>query len=548
MVRLRGSSSFTFIAASAIATALSPSLARAQDACVQALSPIALGSDVTGVTTADVDADGDRDVVFSRILSGTSTLWVYSNLGNGAFAGSQVHALQGGITGIEMADFDGDGALDALIAHHHPNRISVLLQRGGTFSVLGPFPAGQMPTEVAVGDIDGDGDIDAVATDTYLLEVNVLFNQGNGTFGAPIVYAAGPGVFDTGGTLARRAELVDLDNDGDLDLLGALNAFGATNGNASCITVRRNDGQGSFGAYEVTPTLTDHAWDLALSDFDADGALDLVVASPISNTTMIYFNSGTGTLIDPPTRIVAAQPYAIAGSDIDLDGDQDIVFTQWDGGMRVLTNDGSGTFAVSPVFDTPSGQGLAVDQLFGDARPEFVWPRDHANYGLQVYGNCQTEGAFRYCFGDAQSAVPCPCLNPGTPDHGCANLLYASGAQLAATGKSSVSADSLVLKATSMSGAHSWYFQATGQGLEPLGYGLLCQSGGLLRIGQKPLVSGSSTNPSGADPRLSVVGGIPPNGGTRYYQVSYRQANPICTPAPLTNINRTNGLAIVWTP
>jgi hypothetical protein len=153
-----------------------------------------------------------------------------------------------------------------------------------------------------------------------------------------------------------------------------------------------------------------------------------------------------------------------------------------------------------------------------------------------------------YCFADGSTGVDCPCGNQGISGRSCANLLYPSGAQLTATGSSSVSSDTLVLQSTSMSGAQSWYLQSTGQTAQPLGYGLMCLSGAFVRVGQKAVMGGSSINPSGADLPLSVKGAIPPSGGTRYYQVSYRQANPPCVPLPVSNTNRTNGLEIVWTP
>lgn len=152
-----------------------------------------------------------------------------------------------------------------------------------------------------------------------------------------------------------------------------------------------------------------------------------------------------------------------------------------------------------------------------------------------------------YCFGDGSGAI-CPCFNDGTFGRGCGNLLYPMGARLTASGTASVSADTLVLSASSMTGAFSWYFQATAQAEDPFGYGILCIGGSLLRVGQKALTGGASTNPSGTDLPLSIKGAIPPAGETRYYQVSYRQANPPCAPPPLSNTNRTNGLTIVWMP
>jgi hypothetical protein len=152
--------------------------------------------------------------------------------------------------------------------------------------------------------------------------------------------------------------------------------------------------------------------------------------------------------------------------------------------------------------------------------------------GMQlVQFEAASETGTAYCFGDG-SSVPCPCFNDGAWGRGCANLLY-PGARLVASGTASVTADSLVLSASSMSGGFSWYFQATAQAADPWGYGILCVGGELIRVGQKALIDGASTNPSG---------------GTRHYQVAYRQANPPCSPAPTTNTNSTNGLTIVWAP
>ncbi len=151
-----------------------------------------------------------------------------------------------------------------------------------------------------------------------------------------------------------------------------------------------------------------------------------------------------------------------------------------------------------------------------------------------------------YCFGDGSSNV-CPCFNEGAWGRGCANLLH-PGARLVASGTASVSADSLVLSASSMTGAFSWYFQGTAQAADPWGYGILCVGGELLRVGQIAATNGASTNPSSGDLPMSVKGAIPPSGGTCHYQVAYRQANPPCAPPPMSNTNWTNGLTIVWTP
>ncbi|MFN0241638.1 MAG: hypothetical protein ACKVWV_01985 [Planctomycetota bacterium] len=168
--------------------------------------------------------------------------------------------------------------------------------------------------------------------------------------------------------------------------------------------------------------------------------------------------------------------------------------------------------------------------------------------GFQIvrFGEAPLAGT-AYCFGDGTGAT-CPCGNPGNAGRGCANLTDSRGALLAAIGTPSVLADTLTLMTTSMSGFQSWYFQGTAQDALPFGRGIQCLSGTIVRVGMKGLMGGASSNPSGVDLPISVKGAVPPAGGTRHYQVAYRQVNPPCTPTPISNTNRTNGVTIVWTP
>jgi hypothetical protein len=71
-------------------------------------------------------------------------------------------------------------------------------------------------------------------------------------------------------------------------------------------------------------------------------------------------------------------------------------------------------------------------------------------------------------------------------------------------------------------------------------------SGTLIRIGTKGVVSARATYPQSSDTPISVKGAIGLLGGTRYYQAYYRNSVPsFCPPA---TSNRTNGLAVTWTP
>ncbi|MBK7878455.1 MAG: fibronectin type III domain-containing protein [Planctomycetes bacterium] len=166
--------------------------------------------------------------------------------------------------------------------------------------------------------------------------------------------------------------------------------------------------------------------------------------------------------------------------------------------------------------------------------------------GFQLVRLPDTSTFTSFCAGDG-SGTPCPCANNGLDGHGCANSSFASGALLDGTGIASVSADTVQLQASSMTGATCVFFQGTSD-MAPVvvGDGLGCVTGSVIRLGTKSVVAGTSAFPQGGDPLVSVRGQIPPSGATRYYQCFYRNAAAgFCPPG---TSNRTNGLVITWAP
>jgi hypothetical protein len=150
-----------------------------------------------------------------------------------------------------------------------------------------------------------------------------------------------------------------------------------------------------------------------------------------------------------------------------------------------------------------------------------------------------------YCFGDG-SGLACPCGNAGAPGHGCGNHVFATGGLLTGSGSASVLTDTLVLTGSGMPSSTCLYFQGTTQPAALFGDGIKCVGGTTIRLGVKTNVGGTSSFPGLGDPKISVKGAIPPAGGTRFYEVWYRDSLlTFCTPA---TFNFTNGFAVVWTP
>lgn len=179
------------------------------------------------------------------------------------------------------------------------------------------------------------------------------------------------------------------------------------------------------------------------------------------------------------------------------------------------------------------------------------WPGAVADLGtftIDVAGSVGTP----FCFGSG-SGTACPCspapIEASVASNGCPNSNYAGGAHLRADGLASVTSDTLVLHGSGMPNGPCLYFQGSarqsGGAGSTFGDGLLCAGGTLTRL---PIVfnaSGASELPTVSSGSISTLGLVPPIGGTRTYQVWYRDANVFCTAA---TFNLTNGVEIAWSP
>lgn len=108
-----------------------------------------------GITTADIDNDGDLDI----LLSGSNGLGhLYTNNGDGKFSHVQSFSEVAGYMG-GFADLDNDGDLNLYFA----GGTKVFLNNGTGYYVQGPdvpVVGKSDPRGVAFADIDNDGDVD----------------------------------------------------------------------------------------------------------------------------------------------------------------------------------------------------------------------------------------------------------------------------------------------------------------------------------------------------------------------------------------------------
>lgn len=158
--------------------------------------------------------------------------------------------------------------------------------------------------------------------------------------------------------------------------------------------------------------------------------------------------------------------------------------------------------------------------------------------------------------GDGALTTPCPCAPPDVvpnPDagvsSGCANSFDLQGGFLNISG--TLDPDAIVVRVEHLPPTSFAFFvagDAYNAGGAPLGDGIQCVSGNLVRFGEQATVGGSAEYPnagSGLTTPLSALLGVSPgSGATRYFQAIYRNAEVgFCNPA---TINATNAVRVGW--
>ncbi len=116
-----------------------------------------LAGAVNAVAVADVDADGNADL----LASGSGTLRVFLGQGSGAFGSLTTYPTGGSTHAMRLADLDGDGFLDAVFVAMGSNVLRIMRNTGaGAFQPHREYPTGKEPSAVTTADFDGDGRLD----------------------------------------------------------------------------------------------------------------------------------------------------------------------------------------------------------------------------------------------------------------------------------------------------------------------------------------------------------------------------------------------------
>ncbi len=324
----------------------------------------------TGCAFDDINADGFIDLAVSNGNDmALAPNYIYINqdgvLPNAASWISDDERLSGH---CEFGDINGDGYPELMVANYispgwEPATVQVYYNDNG---ILETYPSWETSDSIysfraSFGDADSDGDLDlAVATgEAYhnVHEQNLIYYNIDG------LLQTDPGWVSDDYDASYDVQFVDIDDDDDLDV-----AF-LTSGGPVKIYYNYGDSIETTPAWQSTIIDNGNSFDFA--DLNGDGYLDLGVAYNTqhngSGRFVIYY-SENGMLHTYADWFSSSSGYGSEAvfSDVDNDGDYDLVTGRWFGLIYIYLND-SGVFSNSPDWISSPDFQLVVENIdFGD--------------------------------------------------------------------------------------------------------------------------------------------------------------------------------------
>jgi hypothetical protein len=325
------------------------------DGTFRTAAKLTTGSPATGMVFGDFNGDGKKDLaVSSQDSLGNPLIAVFLANGNGTFKTAIDSPSTNALGDLAVGDLNGDGKLDIVGTDRADNLVAVLLGNGnGTFQAATNVATGKNPTAVTVADFNGDGRADLAVTNQGDGTVGVLFGNGNGTFGAQTTYAVG-GLF--GGVVDLAA--ADLNGDGKPDLVVPYSSGPAE------VDVLLNNGDGTFGMAiaHADGGLVTNPGNTAVADLNGDGHADIVTVSEcgdVGGTVSVLAGNGDGTFGAATNYTVGDLPAAGALGDFNRDGLPDVAVTN-SGSVTVLLSQTGTHFAINAPTVTTAGKSFTI--------------------------------------------------------------------------------------------------------------------------------------------------------------------------------------------
>jgi hypothetical protein len=329
---------------------------------------LSVGDDPWALTSGDIDADGDTDLLTGNFNDSAEGVSVFVGVGNGIF--NPPTTYMSGANPETMALGKLDAGSDPDIVVGTSAKASVLLGAAGSLfggtNFYGNWIGQTRGT--GTGDFNGDGKIDIVMAED---EDKLVFlkGQGDGTFPTQKKSKVGPGG-------AGEIDTGKLNGDKRSDVVVA------GEGNKGLLVKLGHKGKRGFGKARHFKSLP-NAVHVVLGDVNGDGDKDIVISGgreakrggAAKGAVSVLLGKGNGRFAKPKlTTLGNATVTGLAVGDLDGDGKPDAAVGKYNGKLLIMPGRGNGRFGSPKTLDTGlnGARNVIAAKLNADSKPDLA--------------------------------------------------------------------------------------------------------------------------------------------------------------------------------
>jgi hypothetical protein len=279
----------------------------------------------TGIAVGDINGDGLPDIAFACSSGGATPIFLHGPEG---FSGDRLIRLPQASAGVALADVDNDGDLDVILAFE--SQVTLYLSDG---RALGAQPAASLPASDAGGvtasDPNGDGFPELIVSNKSQRALHSCDSYVY--WGSKTGYSIERRT-DLPTHAPNRSIVGDLNGDGYQDIVFPNTATGHVAGSPIDSYIYLGDANGEFAPHRRIQLAAVQATDAVSADLNEDGFPEVILASNgvrrggAIEGSPLYWNSPTGFRKEPFNFPVLGAR-GTGAADFNRDGYLDVVLT-----------------------------------------------------------------------------------------------------------------------------------------------------------------------------------------------------------------------------